>query len=98
MAAPFIYVGRNKLKAGKLEAYQQDFVPELVKVVHSNEPRLLLAFNVSVNDDECRTYTIRAPIRAPRTCGWVKTTTSGSHLDRALPDLVGSWYRISDSR
>jgi hypothetical protein len=50
MAAPFIYVGHNKLKAGKLEAYQQDFMPELVKVVDSNEPRLL-AFNVFVNDD-----------------------------------------------
>lgn len=50
MAAPFIYVGHNKLKAGKLEAYQQDFMPELVKVVDSNEPRLL-AFNVFANDE-----------------------------------------------
>jgi hypothetical protein len=50
MAAPFIYVGHNKLKAGKLEAYQQNFMPELVEVVESNEPRLL-AFNVFANDD-----------------------------------------------
>ena len=50
MAAPFIYIGTNKLKAGKLGAYQQDFMPELVEVVESNEPRLL-AFNVFANDD-----------------------------------------------
>jgi hypothetical protein len=50
MAAPFIYVGHNRLKAGKLEAYQRNFMPELVEVVKSNEPRLL-AFNVFANDE-----------------------------------------------
>jgi hypothetical protein len=50
MAAPFINVSHNKLKAGKLEAYQQNFMPELVEVVESSEPRLL-AFNVFANDE-----------------------------------------------
>jgi hypothetical protein len=50
MAAPFIYVGHNTLKAGKLEAYQQNFMPELLEVVEANEPRLL-AFNVFANDE-----------------------------------------------
>jgi hypothetical protein len=50
MTAPFIYIGNNKLKAGKLEAYQQDFMPQLVEVVESSEPRLL-AFNVFANDE-----------------------------------------------
>lgn len=50
MAAPFIYISNNKLKAGKLEAYQQDFMPKLVEVVESNEPRLL-AFNAFANEE-----------------------------------------------
>jgi hypothetical protein len=50
MAAPFIYVSHNKLKAGKLEAYQRNFMPELVEFVESNEPRLL-AFNAFANDE-----------------------------------------------
>jgi hypothetical protein len=50
MDAPFIYVGNNRMKTGKLEAYQQDFMPKLVEVVESNEPRLL-AFNVFANEE-----------------------------------------------
>jgi hypothetical protein len=31
------------------------------------------------------------------TCGWVKSTTSGSRFEHEPPDVVESWYRIPDS-
>jgi hypothetical protein len=39
--APFIYIGTNRMKAGMLEAYKRNFMPELLQVVEANEPRIL---------------------------------------------------------
>lgn len=50
MVAPFINISTNKLKPGKFEAYQQQFLPDLLGVVESHEPRLL-AFNIFANDE-----------------------------------------------
>jgi hypothetical protein len=50
MSAPFIYIGNNRLKVGKLEAYQREFMPQLVEIVEMNEPRLL-GFNVFANQE-----------------------------------------------
>jgi hypothetical protein len=50
MAAPFIYIGTNRMKAGMLEGYKRDFMPELLEVVETNEPRIH-AFNVFASED-----------------------------------------------
>lgn len=50
MAAPFIYIGTNRLKRGMMEGYKRNFMPRLLDVVETNEPRLL-AFHAFGNDE-----------------------------------------------
>jgi hypothetical protein len=50
MSAPFIYIGTNRMKVGMLEAYKRDFMPELLQVVETNEPRIL-GFHVFANEE-----------------------------------------------
>jgi secreted PhoX family phosphatase len=50
MSAPLIYIGTNRMKAGMLEGYRRNFMPELLKVVETNEPRIL-GFHAFANED-----------------------------------------------
>jgi hypothetical protein len=49
VSQPFIFIARNRLKPGKLEAERRR-VPGLVDFIEANEPRLL-AFNEYANED-----------------------------------------------
>jgi hypothetical protein len=49
MPGPFIFIARNKLKEGKLEA-EKERVPGLSDFIEANEPRLI-AFNEYAGDD-----------------------------------------------
>ena len=49
MPGPFIFVATNKVREGRLEGEKQR-VPEWIKFIHSNEPRLL-AFHEYLSED-----------------------------------------------
>src|SRR5258708_40193953 len=49
MSGPLIFIATNRLKEGRFDAERQR-VPELVRFIEANEPRLI-AFNEYVNDD-----------------------------------------------
>lgn len=49
MAEPFIFIGTNKLKEGKLEDFKK-YWQEFCEFIEANEPRLI-AFNAYVDED-----------------------------------------------
>ena len=50
MSAPFILISTNRMKAGTLEAYRRNLMPELLQVVETNEPRIL-GFHVFADEE-----------------------------------------------